>query len=58
VLLKAGNINISFASTVSKYIDGLYKIGKSNMYVSRGIGSVALPIRINCPPEITVIKLV
>lgn len=58
VLLKAGNINISFASTVSKYIDGLYKIGKSNMYVSRGIGSVALPIRINCPPEITVLTLV
>jgi uncharacterized protein len=58
VLLKAGNINLSFASTVSKYIDGLYKIGKSSMYVSRGIGSVALPIRINCPPEITVLTLV
>ncbi len=58
VPFKMGNINISFASTVSKYIDGLYKIGKSNMYVSRGIGSVALPIRINCPPEITVLKLV
>lgn len=58
VPFKMGNINISFASTVSKYIDGLYKIGKSNMYVSRGIGSVGLPIRINCPPEITVLKLV
>lgn len=58
VPVKIGNFNLSFASTVSKYIDGLYKIGKSNMYVSRGLGSVALPIRINCPPEITVIKLV
>lgn len=58
VPLKIGTFHLSFASTVSKYIDGLYKIGKSNMYVSRGLGTVALPIRINCPPEITVIKLV
>lgn len=58
VPIKFGNFNMSFAATVSKYIEGLYKIGKSNMYVSRGIGSVALPIRINCPPEITKITLV
>lgn len=58
VPVKFGNFNLSFAATVSKYIEGLYKIGKSNMYVSRGIGSVGLPIRINCPPEITKIKLI
>lgn len=58
VPLKFGNFNLSFAATVSKYIEGIYKIGKSNMYVSRGIGSVGLPIRINCPPEITKITLV
>jgi len=57
VPFKYGNINISFAALVSKYIEGLYKIGKSNMYVSRGIGSVGLPIRVNCPPEITKITL-
>ena len=58
VPIKLGNFNLSFAATVSKYIEGLYKIGKSNMYVSRGIGTVAMPIRLNCPPEITVLKLV
>lgn len=58
VPIKFGTFNLSFAATVSKYIEGLYKIGKSNMYVSRGIGSVGLPIRINCPPEITKITLV
>lgn len=58
VPIKFGNFNLSFAATVSKYIEGLYKIGKSNMYVSRGIGSVGLPIRINCPPEITKITLI
>lgn len=58
VPVKFGNFNLSFAATVSKYIDGLYTIGKANMYVSRGIGSVGLPIRINCPPEVTKITLV
>lgn len=58
VPIKFGNFNLSFAASVSKYIEGIYKIGKSNMYVSRGIGSVGLPIRINCPPEVTKITLV
>ncbi|MCX7878932.1 MAG: metallophosphoesterase, partial [Ignavibacteria bacterium] len=58
VPVKLGNFNLSFAATVSKYIEGHYKLGKSNMYVSRGIGSVGLPVRINCPPEITVLRLV
>jgi predicted MPP superfamily phosphohydrolase len=57
VPIKFGTFNMSFAATVSKYIEGIYKIGKSNMYVSRGIGSVGLPIRLNCPPEITKITL-
>jgi len=58
VPVKFGDFNLSFAATVSKYIEGHYKSGKSNMYVSRGIGCVGLPIRINCPPEVTKIRLV
>jgi predicted MPP superfamily phosphohydrolase len=58
VPLKLGKFNLSFAGFVSKYIEGYYSIGKSNMYISRGIGTVAVPIRINCPPEITKITLV
>ena len=53
VLAKFGNLNISPAATVSKYISGLYKEGKTQMYVSRGVGVVGLPLRLNCPPEIT-----
>ena len=56
--VKIGDFNMSFAALISKYIDGLYTIGKTNMHVSRGIGTVGLPIRLNCPPEITKIKLV
>jgi uncharacterized protein len=58
VPVRFGNLNFSIASAMSKYIEGHYKIGKANMYVSRGIGTVALPIRINCPPEITKITLI
>lgn len=58
VLAKFGNVNLSLAASVSRYISGLYKEGDSQMYVSRGIGVVGLPIRLNCPPEITKITLV
>lgn len=58
VLASFGNVNLSFAGAVSKYISGLYESANSKMYVSRGIGSVALPIRFNCSPEITKITLV
>ncbi len=55
-----GRINdnyISAARLASPYIAGLYSIGAAKMYVSRGIGTVGVPIRINCPPEITKIVL-
>ncbi len=58
VPFKFGDFNLSFAGFVSKYISGLYSIGNTNMYISRGLGTVGLPIRLNCPPEITKITLV
>ena len=36
-----------------KYIAGLFPIGHLQLYVNRGIGSVGLPFRFNCRPEIT-----
>jgi uncharacterized protein len=58
VFAKFGNFNLSIAATVSDLISGLYKEGDRNLYVSRGIGTVGLPMRLNCPPEITKIKLI
>ena len=40
-----------------KYVWGPYKIGGLILYTSRGIGTVLLPVRINCPPEITLLTL-
>jgi len=37
---------------------GLHARGGMQVYISRGIGWYLVPIRINCPPEISVLKLV
>lgn len=37
---------------------GHYVQGDQHLYVSRGIGSVGLPFRLNSPPEITIFELV
>lgn len=59
---KIGGTVLSLSSMASKYVEGHYEIisgtKRTQMYVSRGLGTVALPIRFNCPPEITQITLV
>ena len=39
------------------YVEGLFRLGPTQLYVNRGIGTVGLPFRFNCPPEITEITL-
>ncbi len=40
-----------------KYVAGLYKIGPLTLYTNRGLGTVGVPVRFDCPPEITLITL-
>jgi predicted MPP superfamily phosphohydrolase len=40
-----------------KYFEGHYSFNQMQLYVNRGIGTVGVPFRLNCPPEITVITL-
>jgi len=40
-----------------KYPSGLYKVGEMFQYTNRGVGTGALPVRFNCPPEITLFIL-
>jgi predicted MPP superfamily phosphohydrolase len=40
-----------------KYIEGLFRFNQMQLYVNRGIGTVGLPFRLNCPPEITLFTL-
>jgi predicted MPP superfamily phosphohydrolase len=58
---KVGETVLSLSSIASKYVAGHYDITegakRTQLYVSRGLGTVALPMRFNCPPEITQITL-
>lgn len=38
-------------------IDGWGSYGKARLYISRGIGCTAFPLRLNCPPELTLLTL-
>jgi predicted MPP superfamily phosphohydrolase len=40
-----------------KYVQGLFRLGHMQLYVNRGIGTIGLPFRLNCPPEITLFTL-
>jgi predicted MPP superfamily phosphohydrolase len=40
-----------------KYAEGHFQFKQMQLYVNRGIGTVSVPFRLNCPPEITVITL-
>jgi len=40
-----------------KFVEGLYQLDSTQLYVNRGVGTVNLPFRFNCPPEITLITL-
>ena len=39
------------------YVYGPYRIGEAAAYVTRGIGTIAIPARIGAPPEIAVLRL-
>jgi predicted MPP superfamily phosphohydrolase len=41
-----------------KYIQGAFHFDHMQLYVNRGIGTVGLPFRLNCPAEITHMTLV
>lgn len=49
---------IALGTPFYRYMSGLYTERGSSLYVNRGIGYVGLPIRLNCPPEVSRFKLV
>jgi len=48
---------ISVAHLRTPYPEGLFRIGESRLYVSRGIGTSLTPVRLNARPEVTVLNL-
>jgi predicted MPP superfamily phosphohydrolase len=39
------------------YVDGVYRRGPASIFVSRGIGTIAVPARLGAPPEVSLVRL-
>ena len=58
-----GQVRLPFVGALNlppggrKYVEGLFRLGSMQLYVNRGIGTVGVPFRFACPPEITSITL-
>ena len=58
-----GQVRLPFVGAIElppmgqKYPMGHYRLGKTQLYVNRGLGTVGVPVRFDCPPEITHITL-
>jgi uncharacterized protein len=40
-----------------KYVWGTYQVGGLALYTNPGLGTIEIPVRLNCPPEITLVTL-
>ena len=40
-----------------KYVEGWFRFGQLQLHVNRGIGTVGVPMRLDCPPEISFLTL-
>jgi uncharacterized protein len=49
--------DLNFARFFTPYVDGLYRRDESAIFVSRGIGTIGLPVRLGAPPEVNLLRL-
>lgn len=40
-----------------KYNQGLFRVNETWLYTNRGLGVISVPVRYNCPPEVTLLTL-
>ena len=58
-----GQVRIPFAPSLflpeygKRYVEGWFRCGLTQLYVNRGIGTIGVPLRLNCPPEIALFTL-
>ncbi len=59
----AGQIRVPFLPPLYlppmavKYFSGAYRVGPLALYTTAGLGTIGVPIRLNCPPEVTMLTL-
>jgi len=58
-----GQVRLPFLGAIvlpsggKKYVEGLFRFERMQLYVNRGIGTTGLPLRLNSPPEVTLLTL-
>jgi predicted MPP superfamily phosphohydrolase len=49
--------HVNVARVYTPYVAGLYQRGKSSVYVSAGLGTIGVPVRIGAPAEVSLLRL-
>jgi predicted MPP superfamily phosphohydrolase len=49
--------NVNLARFFTPYTRGLYRKDGASLYVSAGLGTVGVPVRVGAPPEVTLVRL-
>jgi len=49
--------HVNVARYFTPYVRGLYREGPSAIYVSSGLGTIGVPVRLGAPPEISLLQL-
>lgn len=49
--------NLNAARFFTPYVRGLYERDRKLVYVSSGLGTVAMPVRLGAPPEVSLLRL-
>jgi predicted MPP superfamily phosphohydrolase len=55
--LEVAHTNLNIVDLVTPYTKGLYQKPGSSLYVTSGLGTIGVPVRLGAPPEITLIRL-
>ena len=56
-VLVAGRPPIFTPTLGKKYSQGLFRVNDTWLYTNRGLGVISVPLRMNCPPEVTLLTL-
>ncbi len=49
--------HVNAARYFTPFVQGLYRRGNSSVYVSNGLGTIGVPVRLGAPPEVSVLRL-
>ena len=52
-----GSVVFNVARYFTPFVQGLYRRENASVYVSNGLGTIGVPVRLGAPPEVSVLRL-